>query len=214
MKKKFSFREKIFFSPWAMLSVFILGIALMNVVAFADHEDDNYERQKANIDMANDGIVGHTEHGIPVLESEIDAKEDVKGSREYIAKGLRTLDIDVTLQKGLKVVVLNENTLELYMGEEVYTILVSCVKAGTPLKESLTPIDFFDWAVAGSITTGSIALVTRNPVKNFGNPKIKEMMKNNDARLKNWDFNPRTCTVVGIQVKSIETPIPTEAVRG
>ena len=72
MKKKFTFRETVFFSPWAMLSVFILGIALMNVVAFADHEDDNYERQKANIDMANDGIVGYTHDGLPVYESEIE----------------------------------------------------------------------------------------------------------------------------------------------
>ena len=46
MKKKITLREKIFFSPWAMLSVFILGIALLNVVAFADDHKENYAKQK------------------------------------------------------------------------------------------------------------------------------------------------------------------------
>ena len=56
--------------------------------------------------------------------------------------------------------------------------------------------------VVGKIEVGSQALVTRNPVKNFGNPALKEMMKNNDVRLKSWDFRPRTCVVVGIQIKT------------
>ena len=94
MKKKITFREKIFFSPWAMLSVFVLGIALMNVVAFADDQEENYARQKANIDMANDGIVGYTHDGLPVYQSDI-PEEDM----DYKALGLRQLDIQI---KGIK----------------------------------------------------------------------------------------------------------------
>ena len=186
-------------SPWALLITLMMGAALMSVLAFADHDDDNYEKQKANIDMANDGIVGYTHDGLPVLESDI-PEED---RETYIAKGLRSLDIDVKLQKGLKANVLNENTLELFINDKIYTILLGCVNAGTDEKANLTNIDFFDWAVVGKIEVGSQALVTRNPVKNFGNPALKEMMKNNDVRLRSWDFRPRTCVVVGIQIKTI-----------
>lgn len=168
-------------SPWAFLITLCMGVTFFTVIALADDE-----------------VVGHTEHGIPVLESEL--TEESKES--YVAKGLRSLDIDVKLQKGLKANVLNENTLELFIGDKVYTILLNCVNAGTEEKASLTNIDFFDWAVVGKIEVGSQALVTRNPVKNFGNPAIKEMMKNNDVRLRSWDFRPRTCVVVGIQIKT------------
>ena len=92
----------------------------------------------------------------------------------------------------------------MFINEKVYTILLNCVDAGTDNKASLTNIDFFDWAVVGKIEVGSQALVTRNPVKNFGNPAIKEMMQNNDVRLRSWDFRPRTCIVVGIQMKTVE----------
>ena len=168
-------------SPWAFLISLVMFVTFISVIALADDE-----------------VVGHTEHGIPVLESEL--TEESKES--YVAKGLRSLDIDVKLQKGLKANVLNENTLELFIGDKVYTILLNCVNAGTEEKASLTNIDFFDWAVVGKIEVGSQALVTRNPVKNFGNPAIKEMMKNNDVRLRSWDFRPRTCVVVGIQIKT------------
>ena len=168
-------------SPWALLITLLMGAALMTVLAFAEDE-----------------VVGYTHDGIPVLESDI-PEED---RETYIAKGLRSLDIDVKLQKGLKANVLNENTLELFINDKVYTILLGCVNAGTEEKASLTNIDFFDWAVVGKIEVGSQALVTRNPVKNFGNPAIKEMMKNNDVRLRSWDFRPRTCVVVGIQIKT------------
>ena len=172
-------------SPWALLITLVMGVSLMTVVALAEDE-----------------VVGYTHDGIPVLESDI--PEEDRDRETYIAKGLRSLDIDVKLQKGLKANVLNENTLELFINEKVYTILLNCVDAGTDNKASLTNIDFFDWAVVGKIEVGSQALVTRNPVKNFGNPAIKEMMQNNDVRLRSWDFRPRTCIVVGIQMKTVE----------
>ena len=31
-------------SPWALLTTLIMGAALMTILAFADHDDDNYER--------------------------------------------------------------------------------------------------------------------------------------------------------------------------
>ena len=39
-----------------------------------------------------------------------------------LLKDLGPLDIDVKLQKGLKANVLNENTLELFISDKVYTI--------------------------------------------------------------------------------------------
>ena len=75
MKNKFTLKERVFFSPWAFLAVLFVGIGLMNVVAFADHDIENYKKQKANIDMANDGIVGYTHDGFPVYQSEIDEAE-------------------------------------------------------------------------------------------------------------------------------------------
>ncbi len=194
MKNKFSLREKIFFSPWALLTVLICGIGLINVVAFAGEDE----------------VVGYTHDGLEIRQSDI-PDESVE---QYIAKGLRQLDIDVTLQKGLKANVLNENTLELFINNDVYTILVNCVNAGTTEAAMLTAIDFFDWAVVEKIEIGSKALVTRNPVKNFGNPAIKDMIEKNDIRLSNWDFRPRTCTVVGIQKKTIKVPEALEDIRG
>ena len=86
--------------------------------------------------------------------------------------------------------------------------------SGTEEKAKLTKIDFFQWVVEGKIIEGSKALVTRNPVKNFGNPAIREMMKNDNARLQNWDFSPRTCTVKAISNIGILFPDALEDVRG
>jgi len=172
-------------SPWALLITLSMAVMFLSVIALAEDEEDP--------------VIGYTHDGLPVLESEVP-----KDAEQYIAKGLRQLDIGVTLQKGLKVNVLNQNTLELFIKDTVYTILLNCVKAGTNKKAVLTPIDFFDWAVAGKIEQNSQVLVTRNPVKNFGNPAIKKMIEKNDVRLSKWDFDPRTCTVVGIQQKLLE----------
>ena len=58
-----------------------------------------------------------------------------------LLKDLDPFDIDVKLQKGLKANVLNENTLELFISDKVYTIPLNCVNAGTEEKASLTNID-------------------------------------------------------------------------
>ena len=196
MKKKIKLREKIFFSPWAMLSVFVLGIALMNVVAFADDQEENYARQKANIDMANDGIVGYTHDGLPVYQSDI-PEEDM----DYKALGLRQLDIQI---KGIKKVtekILNESSLELYVDNVTYTILVDC---------KLTPIDTFQWQTKGdgALNVGDFALTYRDPFHNFGNPKLKESLTREDVekKLQDWDLQNRICSIVGIQKKVIEVP--------
>ena len=55
----------------AIVGVFFILAFLFSVNVSADHDDDNYEQQKAAIDRANDGIVGYTDDGIPVYESEV-----------------------------------------------------------------------------------------------------------------------------------------------
>tara|TARA_Y100001937_G_C7123806_1_gene333905 strand:+ start:542 stop:1177 length:636 start_codon:yes stop_codon:yes gene_type:complete len=211
MKKKISIREKIFFSPWAVLSVLFAGILFMNVTAFADHEDDNYERQKANIDMANDGIVGYTHDGLPVYQSEVDEAElDKEG---YIVKGLRQLDINIKGIQKVDALVLNVNTVELHVpdGEDrfkIYTILVDC---------KLTEIDNFQWQTRGdgALNVGDFAIVRANPFKYFENPELELTKKQIEAKLKNWDINQRVCVINSIQMAGIvEPPIPLEGVRG
>lgn len=159
-------------SPWPVLIVLVMFVSFISVVALAK----------------DDKVVGYTDHGIPVLESELDDKLQVD----------RLLDIQVTLQKGLKVNVLNESSLELYYNEsDVYTIVLNCLdRSGA--KAGLTNIDFFHWVTVGSIRTGDKVAVTRNPVKNIGNPKLQdsELL---EQRIKNWDYMPRVCDVVGIQ---------------
>ena len=53
-----------------------MAVMFVSVIALADHDDDNYEKQKAAIDRANDGIVGYTHDGLPVYQSDI-PKEDM-----------------------------------------------------------------------------------------------------------------------------------------
>ena len=156
MKKKFTFRETIFFSPWAMLSVFILGIALMNVVAFADHEDDNYERQKANIDMANDGIVGYTHDGLPVYESEIEDQLSIDRELNIVIKGKQQVDVNI----------LNANTLELTINEKIYTMIVNCKLNDIDTIQWFTwPIDNSQLEGDGSLDVGDFGIARRDPFK-------------------------------------------------
>ena len=54
-------------------------------------------------------VIGYTHDGLPVLESEVP-----KDAEQYIAKGPRQLDIGVTLQKGLKVNVLNDKHIRTF----------------------------------------------------------------------------------------------------
>lgn len=98
-KKKLSLREKVFFSPWAILSVLLCGIGLMNVVAFAD-----------------DNIIGYTEHGIAITEDDLSQELSVD----------RILEIDIKNIKKVDVNVLNINTAELYLDDKVYTVIVDC----------------------------------------------------------------------------------------
>ena len=184
-----------FKSPWTMLFALCMGVALMTSLAFADEEP-----------------VGYTEDGLPIymedlpIEAQQELLEEANDDmvvKDAISKGLRQLDIEVNLKQGLKVNVLNENSLELfYSDDEIYTIVVDCVKYRWQNESAeLTAVDFFNWAVVGSIKVGDRALVTRNPVKNFGNENLKESFDMNSPRIKNWDFRPRICTVKHIEKK-------------
>ena len=205
MKKKFSFREKIFFSPWAMLSVFILGIALMNVVAFADHEDDNYERQKANIDMANDGIVGYTHDGLPVYESEIEDELRIARELNIVIKGKQQVDVNI----------LNANTLELGINEKIYTMIVNCKLNDIDTIQWFTwPIDNSQLEGDGSLDVGDFGIARRDPFKYFDNPKIRESLTKDqvESKLKDWNLDQRVCEIQAIQI--INLPAALEDIRG
>tara|TARA_B100001057_G_scaffold341210_1_gene342035 strand:+ start:115 stop:732 length:618 start_codon:yes stop_codon:yes gene_type:complete len=205
MKKKFTFRETVFFSPWAMLSVFILGIALMNVVAFADHEDDNYERQKANIDMANDGIVGYTHDGLPVYESEIEDQLSIDRELNIVIKGKQQVDVNI----------LNANTLELTINEKIYTMIVNCKLNDIDTIQWFTwPIDNSQLEGDGSLDVGDFGIARRDPFKYFDNPKIRESLTKDqvESKLKDWNLDQRVCEIQAIQI--INLPAALEDIRG
>ena len=205
MKKKFTFRETVFFSPWAMLSVFILGIALMNVVAFADHEDDNYERQKANIDMANDGIVGYTHDGLPVYESEIEEQLSIDRELNIVIKGKQQVDVNI----------LNANTLELGINEKIYTMIVNCKLNDIDTIQWFTwPIDNSQLEGDGSLDVGDFGIARRDPFKYFDNPKIRESLTKDqvESKLKDWNLDQRVCEIQAIQI--INLPAALEDIRG
>ena len=194
-------------SPWALLATLIMGAALITVVALADHDDDNYEKQKAAIDKANDGIVGYTHDGLPVYQSEVDEAEALAQLQLD-----RLLNIDI---KGIQKVdtnVLNINTVELFVKDNVYTIIVdNC---------GLNEIDNFQWQTRGdgSLDIGDFAIVRRNPFKYFDNPNLELTKEQIEAKLKNWDIDQRACFIVAIQKAGkieIKTPeVSSEAVRG
>ena len=205
MKNKLTLRERIFFSPWAMLSVFILGIALMNVVAFADHEDDNYERQKANIDMANDGIVGYTHDGLPVYESEIEEQLSIDRELNIVIKGKQQVDVNI----------LNANTLELTINEKIYTMIVNCKLNDIDTIQWFTwPIDNSQLEGDGSLDVGDFGIARRDPFKYFDNPKIRESLTKDqvESKLKDWNLDQRVCEIQAIQI--INLPKALEDVRG
>ena len=205
MKNKLTLRERIFFSPWAMLSVFILGIALMNVVAFADHEDDNYERQKANIDMANDGIVGYTHDGLPVYESEIEDQLSIDRELNIVIKGKQQVDVNI----------LNANTLELGINEKIYTMIVNCKLNDIDTIQWFTwPIDNSQLEGDGSLDVGDFGIARRDPFKYFDNPKIRESLTKDqvESKLKDWNLDQRVCEIQAIQI--INLPKALEDVRG
>ena len=205
MKNKLTLRERIFFSPWAMLSVFILGIALMNVVAFADHDTDNYERQKANIDMANDGIVGYTHDGLPVYESEIEEQLSIDRELNIVIKGKQQVDVNI----------LNANTLELGINEKIYTMIVNCKLNDIDTIQWFTwPIDNSQLEGDGSLDVGDFGIARRDPFKYFDNPKIRESLTKDqvESKLKDWNLDQRVCEIQAIQI--INLPKALEDVRG
>ena len=216
MKNKLTLRERIFFSPWITLSILLFGIGFMNVLAFADHDTDNYERQKANIDMANDGIVGYTHDGFPVYQSEIDeAEKDLIGQ----AIGLRQLNINIKGSKKVNVNVLNSNTVELFINDKVYSMIVDC-----KLNE-IDNIQFFTWPIDGSglegdskLDVGDFGIARRDPFKYFDNPKLRESLTKEyvEEKLEDWDLDKRVCVIQGIQLmeEDIDIPEPLEDVRG
>ena len=188
-----------------MLSVFILGIALLNVVAFADDHKENYAKQKANIDMANDGIVGYTHDGLAVYESDIpdDSVDKLTVDRE----------LTITLKKiAIKEKYLNGNSIEISTGGNNYTIVLDCLIAEN---------DTFEWVgVDGRLKIGHQVGVRRTPLKNWSNPdftnsKIKKELL---EQAEDFDKFERQCTIQWIQkikvVEVLETPIATEDVRG
>ena len=170
----------------AVVGVFFILAFLFSVNVSADHDDDNYEQQKAAIDRANDGIVGYTDDGIPVYESEV-------------AESLKQLQVDRALNieiKGIKKVktnVLNVNTLEMTVDEKVYTIIVDC---------KLTEIDNFQWQTRGDgvLNVGDFGFARRNPFKYFDNPALELSKEQVEAKLEDWDLDTRTCIILALQL--------------
>ena len=220
MKNKFTWKEKVFFSPWAILTIAFIGIGLMNVVAFADHDIENYQKQKANIDMANDGIVGYTHDGFPVYQSEIDeAEAEAKADLIGQAIGLRQLNIQIKGTKKVNIEVLNSNTVELLIDDKVYSMILDC-----KLNE-IDNIQFFTWPIDGSglegdskLDVGDFGIARRDPFKYFDNPKLRESLTKEyvEEKLDGWDIDERVCVINAIQLtETIKVPeVSSEAVRG
>ena len=203
-------------SPWALLISLTMVVTFFSVVTLADHDTENYERQKANIDMANDGIVGYTHDGFPVYQSEIDeAEKDLIGQ----AIGLRQLNINIKGSKKVNVNVLNSNTVELFIDDKVYSMIVDC-----KLNE-IDNIQFFTWPIDGSglegdskLDVGDFGIARRDPFKYFDNPKLRESLTKEyvEEKLEDWDLDKRVCVIQGIQLmkEDIDIPEPLEDVRG
>ena len=188
----------------AVVGIFFILAFLFSMDASADH-DENYARQKANIDMANDGIVGYTHDGLPVYESDIpeDSADKLTVDRE----------LTITLKKiAVKEKYLNGNAIEISTGGNNYTIVLDCLIAEN---------DTFEWVgVDGRLKIGHQVGVRRTPLKNWSNPdftnsKIKKELL---EQAEDFDKFERQCTIQWIQkikvVEVLKTPIATEDVRG
>ena len=133
---------------------------------------------------AEDEVVGHTEHGIPVLESEVpQAQLSVD----------RALNIEIKGIKKVNTKVLNVNTLEMTVDNKVYTMIVDC---------KLTEIDNFQWQTRGdgSLDVGDFGFARRYPFKYFDNPALELTKEQVEAKLKDWDLDTRTCTILALQL--------------
>ena len=194
----------------------LLVEAFFSVLALADYDTENYERQKANIDMANDGIVGYTHDGFPVYQSEIDeAESDLIGQ----AIGLRQLNIQIKGTKKVNIDVLNSNTVELLIDDKVYSMILDC-----KLNE-IDNIQFFTWPIDGSglegdskLDVGDFGIARRDPFKYFDNPKLRESLTKEyvEEKLDGWDIDERVCVINAIQLtETIKVPeVSSEAIRG
>ena len=203
-------------SPWALLISISMVVTFFSVLALADHDTENYERQKANIDMANDGIVGYTHDGFPVYQSEIDeAESDLIGQ----AIGLRQLNIQIKGTKKVNIDVLNSNTVELLIDDKVYSMILDC-----KLNE-IDNIQFFTWPIDGSglegdskLDVGDFGIARRDPFKYFDNPKLRESLTKEyvEEKLDGWDIDERVCVINAIQLtETIKVPeVSSEAIRG
>ena len=175
-----------------MLGILIVGALLITGLALGLSDD-------------KDEIVGYTHDGLPVLQSEVD--EAIKDENRLSIDRLLKIDI-----KGIQKVetnVLNINTVELYVKEKVYTIIVdNC---------GLNEIDNFQWQTRGdgSLDINDFAIVRRNPFKYFDNPNLELTKEQIEAKLNNWDLDQRVCFIVAIQkAGEIKTPEAIEGVRG
>lgn len=171
-------------SPWPVLITLVMFITFISVVALAK----------------DDEVVGHTEHGIPVLESEI--KKSAK------AIGLRQLNINIKDIKKISTNVISENGIELLIDDKEYDLIFGDCK--------LTEIDNFQFQTRGDgkLDVGDFAIVRRNPFKFFDNPNLDLSKAQIESKLKTWDLNVRVCSIVAISKIDIVVPEESEDVRG
>lgn len=170
-------------SPWALLLTLVMFVTFLSVIALADDE-----------------VVGHTEHGIPVLESEI--------KESGMAIGLRQLDINIKDIKKISTDVISENSIELLVDDNEYSIVFGDCK--------LHDIDNFQFQTRGDgkLDVGDFAVVRRNPFKFFDNPNLELSRAQIESRLKDWDLDVRVCTISAISKVEIKLPKALEDVRG
>ena len=83
-------------SPFLMAAL-VMFFMLVAFETRADHNHDNYEKQKAAIDMANNGIVGYTEHGIPITKEDLQVKSiNMRSIRGYTIQGNNVIRVRTT----------------------------------------------------------------------------------------------------------------------
>lgn len=83
-------------SPFLMAAL-VMFFMLVAFETRADHNHDNYEKQKAAIDMANNGIVGYTEHGIPITKEDLKVKSiNMRSIRGYTIQDNNVIRVRTT----------------------------------------------------------------------------------------------------------------------
>ena len=80
-----------------LITALVMFLMMVAYDARADHNHDNYEKQKAAIDMANNGIVGYTEHGIPITKEDLKVKSiNMRSIRGYTIQGNNVIRVRTT----------------------------------------------------------------------------------------------------------------------